>query len=427
MSSSKKPKAPGAAYKRALLSRYDNVFLVDGVRTPFIEYNTALGLVSPTDLGIKAARAIFDRTGVPPTKVDIVVAGNMAQASFDAYVLPRHIGLYSGVPIDVPAHLVQRVCGTGVEAILQAADNIKLGRANLALVVGAESMSRNPIAAYTHRAGFRMGEVEFKDFLWEALLDPCPNKTMGGTAETLAQKYAITRADVDEFAAESFARAVAAQKSCFLSGEIAPVTTEVFELSGYQPRGIRLPRSVEKLSEDTHIRPSPREVLARLKPAFGGVQTGGNSSGIVDGAAATLVASSEFLQQHKRDPLSRVVAGAVVGVPPEIMGISPVPAIQALLHSTGLALDQIDRVEINEAFGAQVLACQRELSLDRSKLNVNGGAIAIGHPLAATGIRLAVTVSRELKRSNLRYGVASACIGGGQGIAILVENPAHNN
>jgi acetyl-CoA C-acetyltransferase len=407
---------------KALLSRYDNVFLLDGVRTPFVDYNTALGLVSPTDLGIKAAREVFRRSAVSSADVDIVVAGNMAQASFDAYVLPRHIGLYSGVPIEVPAHLVQRVCGTGFEAILQAADLIKLAKADLALVVGTESMSRNPIAAYTHRGGFRMGEVEFKDFLWEALLDPCPNETMGGTAEKLAKQYDITRADVDQFAAESFARAIEAQKSCFLSGEIAPLANEVFELAGYSPRGIQLPRGVEKLSTDTHIRPSPLEVLSRLKPAFGGVQTGGNSSGIVDGAAATLVASGEYLKKHGRVPLARVVAGAAVGVRPEIMGIGPVVAIQSLLESAGLSLPQIDRFEINEAFGAQVLSCQRELGLDRNKLNVNGGAIAIGHPLGATGVRLAITLARELKRSNARYGVASACIGGGQGIALLVEN-----
>jgi acetyl-CoA C-acetyltransferase len=410
--------------RNALLSGYDDVFLLDGVRTPFVDYNTALGLVSPTDLGIKAAREIFRRSNVPPSDVDIVVAGNMAQSSFDAYVLPRHIGLYSGVPIEVPAHLVQRVCGTGVEAILQAADNIKLGKADLALVVGTESMSRNPITAYTHRGGFRMGEVEFKDFLWEALLDPSCNQTMGGTAEKLAQKYAITRADVDQFAAESFARAIAAKQSCFLSGEIAPLTSEVFELNGYSPRGIKLPRGVEKLSEDTHIRPSPVEVLSKLKPAFGGVQTGGNSSAIVDGAAATLVASGDYLKQQKKEPLARVVAGAVVGVRPEIMGIAPVPATRALLDLAGLSLSQIDRFEINEAFGAQVLACQRELGLDRNKLNVNGGAIAIGHPLGATGVRLAITLARELKRSSARYGIASACIGGGQGIALLLENPA---
>jgi acetyl-CoA C-acetyltransferase len=416
-----------SSVSKALLSRYENVFLLDGMRTPFIEYNTTLGLVSPTDLGIKAAREALRRGKVSPGDVDIVVAGNMAQASFDAYVLPRHIALYSGVPVEVPAHLVQRVCGTGIEAILQAGDNIKLRKANLALVVGTESMSRNPIAAYTHRSGFRMGQVEFKDFLWEALLDPCPATTMGGTAENLAKKYAITREEVDEFAAESFARAIAAQKACFLSGEIAPVASEVFELAGYAAREIRLPRPVESLTQDTHVRPSPLEVLAKLKPAFGGVQTGGNSSGIVDGAAAALVASRDYLKQHDRNALARVAAGAVVGVAPEIMGIAPVPAIRALLEFMGLSVNQIDRFEINEAFGAQVLACQRELGIDRNKLNVNGGAIAIGHPLAATGVRLAVTVSRELKRSGLRYGVASACIGGGQGIAMLLENAVSSN
>ncbi len=242
---------------KALLSSYDNVWLLDGVRTPFIEFNSALGVVSPTDLGIKAARAMFHKSEISPKNVDIVVAGCVAQASFDAYVLPRHIALYSGVPLEVPALLVQRVCGTGIEAILQAADSIKLAKAELALVVGAESMSRNPIAAYTHRGGFRMGEVEFKDFLWEALLDPSCNLTMGGTAEKLAKQYGITREEVDQFAAESFARAIAAQKRCFLSGELAPISSESFDLEGYSPRGIRLPRGSEKLTEDTHIRPSP--------------------------------------------------------------------------------------------------------------------------------------------------------------------------
>jgi len=407
---------------KGLLSQYDDVWLIDGVRTPFAEYNTVLGLVSPIDLGIKVAREVFHRSGLSPEAVNIVVAGNMAQASFDAYVLPRHIGLYSGVPVEVPAHLVQRVCGTGIEAILQAADSIKLGKAELALVVGTESMSRNPVAAYTHRAGFRLGQVEFKDFLWESLLDTCPNVTMGGTTETLAKRYKISREDADRFAADSFARAIAAQKSCFLSGEIVPVVNESFEHSGYNSRGIRLPKKIESFSEDSHVRPSPLEVLAKLPPAFGGVQTGGNSSGIVDGAAATLVASGSFVRQHGKPPLAKVVAGVAVGVPPEIMGIGPVPAIQAILEATGLRLDQIDRIEINEAFAAQTLACERELGLDHAKLNVNGGAIAIGHPLAATGVRLAITVARELKRSGTRYGIASACIGGGQGIALLVEN-----
>jgi acetyl-CoA C-acetyltransferase len=407
---------------KGLLSQYDDIWLIDGVRTPFADYNTVLGLVSPIDLGIKVAREVFRRCGVSPQSVGTVIAGSMAQASFDAYMLPRHIGLYSGVPIEVPAHLVQRVCGTGIEAILQAADSITLGRANLALVVGTESMSRNPVAAYTHRGGFRMGQVEFKDFLWEALLDPSANVTMGQSAETLAKRYKISREDTDQFAAESFNRAVAAQRACFLSGEIVPVVSEAFEREGYDSRGIRLARKVESFSLDSHIRPSPAEVLAKLPAAFGGVQTGGNSSAIVDGAAATLVASSEFVRQQNKTPLAKVVAGAIVGVPPEIMGIGPVPAIQSVLEIGGLRIDQIDRFEINEAFAAQTLACARELGLDQAKLNVNGGAIAIGHPLAATGVRLAVTLARELKRSNGRYGIASACIGGGQGIALLVEN-----
>src|SRR5271168_4873511 len=201
---------------------YNDIYLLDGVRTPFIDYNTALGLVSPIDLGIKVARAVFERTKIPAQDVGAVIAGSVAQASFDAYMLPRHIGLYSGVPLDRPALLVQRVCGTGMEAISQAADAISLKKIQLGLCVGAESMSRNPIAAYTHRGGFRMGQVEFKDFLWEALLDPCPGVTMGASAETLAQRHQISREEVDAFAARSFSRAVAAQKRCFLSGEIAP-------------------------------------------------------------------------------------------------------------------------------------------------------------------------------------------------------------
>jgi acetyl-CoA C-acetyltransferase len=406
-----------------LFAAYKDTWILEGVRTPFADYNGVLGLVSPIDLGIKVARAVFERSGIPPSDVGSVIAGSVAQASFDAFVLPRHIGLYSGVPIDRPALLVQRVCGTGVETISQAADAIALGKIELGLCVGAESMSRNPIAAYTHRGGFRMGQVEFKDFLWEALMDTAPGVTMGQTAEAVAKTYKITREDVDRFAELSFSRAVAAQKACFLSGEIVPLVSETFELASYRTRGIRLGKGTEKLEMDTHIRPSSYEVLAKIPPAFGGVQTGGNSSAIVDGAAAALVSSGEYAKSRGIKPLARVAAVATVGVPPEIMSIAPAPAIRKLLDGAGMSLDAIDRIEINEAFGAQLISVERELKLDRAKLNVNGGAIAIGHPLAATGLRLAVTLARELRRAKLRYGVASACIGGGQGIAMLLENP----
>ncbi len=408
----------------ALALSFDDVFLVDGVRTPFVDYNGALAPVSPTDLAIKAGREALKRAGIPGSDIGTVVAGNMAQASFDAYFLPRHVGLYCGAPVEVPAHLVQRICGTGVEVIAQGADAISLGRAKVALCVGAESMSRNPVAAYTHRGGFRMGQIEFKDFLWESLLDTACHTTMGGTAENLANKYGIGRDEVDAFAVRSFERALAARADGFFDDEIVPVTDETFELAGYDPRSIKLAKRGEVVRDDSHVRPSSLEMLAKIRPAFGGVQTGGNSSAIVDGAAAVVLASGAYATETGKAPLARVVAAASVGVPPELMGIGPVPAIRAVCEKAGIAVSDVDRIEINEAFGAQIMACARELGLDEEKLDVNGGAIAIGHPLGATGVRLTLTVARELKRRGLRYGIASACIGGGQGIAMLVENPA---
>ena len=399
---------------------WSDIWLLDGVRTPFADYNGPLAPVSPTDLGIKAARAVFARSKISPDDVGAVITGSMAQASFDTYCLPRHVGLYSGVPIEVPAQMVQRVCGTGMEILMQAADCITHKGIDLALCVGAESMSRNPIASYTMR-GFRMGQPEMKDFLWEALMDPAPHMTMGDTAENLARQYQITRPEVDAFAARSFERAVAAQKSGFVGGEITKVENEPFERTGYKPRAFKM-RGEKELSVDTHVRPSPVEALAKIRAAFGGVQTGGNSSAVVDGAAAALVSSSAYAKRQGKQPLARIAAGITIGVPPEVMGIGPVPAIKALLERTGLKLTEIDRFEINEAFGAQVMACARELGIDENKLNVNGGAIAIGHPLGASGVRLSITLARELRRANLRYGIASACIGGGQGIALLIEN-----
>jgi acetyl-CoA C-acetyltransferase len=413
---------PASDPTRALVSHWQDAWLLAGVRTPFVDYTQAFGLISPIDLGIKAAREVLARSGLAAVQVGTVIASSMAQVSYDAFLLPRHIGLYAGVPTEVPAHLVQRVCGSGLEIIGQAADTLLLGRASLALCVGAESMSRNPSAAYTHRSGFRLGApVEFKDFLWEALLDPSVDTSMGGTAENLARRFDIRRPEVDAYAARSFERALAAQASGFLGGEICPVRNETFEVPGLKPRGLRLSGKEPIIEKDSHIRPTSLEVLARIRPAFGGVQTGGNSSALVDGAAAVLVGSGDFVMRHQLKPLARLVAAVAVGVPADIMGIGPVAAIRALLGATGLKLADIDRIEINEAFGAQVLACVRELGLEESRLNVNGGAIAIGHPLGASGVRLALTLARELERSGLRRGIASACIGGGQGIALLLE------
>jgi acetyl-CoA C-acetyltransferase len=400
---------------------YNDVWLVNGARTGFADYNSTLREISPTDLGIKVGREALVRSGVAAAEIDVVVTGNLAQSSFDAYFLPRHIGLYSGVPMEVPALLVHRLCGTGFETIIQGADAITLGKAQTALCVGTESMSRNPVAAYTHRWGFKMGQVEFKDFLWEATLDTASVTRMGDTAENLAKKYGISRDEVDDFAAESFARACASAE--FRAGEIVPVVSETFTCEGYADRGIRLPRGVAAFAEDEHVRPTPRDVLRGLKPAFKGVQTGGNSSAVVDGAAGCVVADGEVVRSKGLAPLARVAAASVVGCPPEIMGIGPAPAIQAVLHRAGLKLADIDRFEINEAFGAQYLAVERELGLDRRKVNVHGGAIALGHPLGTTGVRLAITVARELRRTGGKRGIASACIGGGQGVAILIENP----
>ncbi len=411
---------------KGFFNAFHDVWLLDGVRTPMVDYCGALGHVSPTDLGIKAARAALQRAGVPGSDIGSVVCGNMAPGDFDQFFLPRHIGLYAGVPVEVPAIMAQRICGTGFELFRQAGEHVQGGACEAALVVGTENMTRNPIAAFEHRTGFRLGApVGFKDYMWEALKDPAPGINMIQTAENLAKKYGITREEVDAFASASFARAVAAQASGFLAGEIVPVVSEKFALDGYKPRGIKLQGKTTELTQDTHPRPSPPEVLAKLRPVFeGGVQTGGNSSALVDAAAAAVVASGAYAKAKGKQPLARIVGAAAVGVPPEIMGIGPAPAIRLLLERTGLALSDIGRIEINEAQGAQTLAVARELGLDLDKLNVNGGAIALGHPLAATGVRLTLTVAREMRRAGVKWGISSACVGGGQGMALLLENPA---
>ena len=406
----------------ALSASYDDIWLVAGQRTPFADYTGVLRDLSATELGICAARSLFTSSGVDAKEIDLIIAGNMAQSSFDAFFLPRHIGLYSGVRPEVPAQLVQRLCCTGFDTILQAAEQITLGKAKVALCVGAESMSRNPVAAYTHRAGFRMGQVDFRDFLWEATKDTAPGNNMGETAENLAVDYGISREEVDAFAARSFETAIAAWDNGWYDDEVSAVENMVLEPEGFKPRRIRLADRAERFDRDGHVRPTSPEILAKLRAAFGGVQTGGNSSAIVDGAAAVIVAHGDWVRANGLKPIARVVAGAQSAVPPRIMGIGPVPAIRRVAKQAGLNVSDIGRLEINEAFGAQYLACEKALELDRERVNVNGGAIAIGHPLGASGVRLTHAVGRAAKAADVQYGVSSACAGGGQGVAVLLEN-----
>lgn len=403
-------------------SAFADVAIIEAVRTPWVDLGGALSQVSPIDLGIKVGREVLARAGIEAQAVDSVLAGSMAQASFDAYLLPRHIGLYSGVGQSVPALGVQRICATGFELLRQAAEQLR-DEVQLALCVAAESMSRNPIAAYTHRGGFQLGgEVQFKDFLWEALYDPAPCLDMIATADNLARHYGLSREAVDRYACDSHQRALQAQREGVWAQESVPVDNQVFELEGYQSRRISLARHTGVVSEDSHPRPTDLTALARLRAVHAdGVQTAGNSCAVVDGAAAALVGRAS---DCTRPALARLVASAVVGVPPEFMGIGPAPAIRLLLHRSGLSLGDIGRFEINEAQAAQVLAVAQELGLDSDRLNVQGGALALGHPLAATGLRLVMSLARQLRRHNLRYGIAAACVGGGQGMALLLENPS---
>ncbi|RPI19294.1 MAG: thiolase family protein [Ignavibacteriae bacterium] len=403
---------------------YDGVYFVNGARTPFGKFCGTLAKVSPTDLGIYASKAAFKNSALTPEEIDQVIVANIGQACTDAYFLARHISLFSGVPITVPAMMVQRICASGLETINSAAEQITLGKAEKVLCCGTENMSLAPTVSYGNRMGYGLGKIEFKDMLWEALDDTACGYPMGETAENLAKKYSITRREIDEFAKQSHDRAAEAVQKGFYCDEISPVSSEVFSVDGLKQRKVNLPKNVTAFNSDENIRQTTVEALGRLPSAFikDGVQTAGNSSGIVDGAAAGIVASTKAVEEYGLKPLSKIIGVASCGVDPKYMGIGPVPAIEILLELTGLNLDEIDLFEINEAFGAQYIACEKELNLDRNKVNVNGGAIAIGHPLGATGIRQVLTLSRELINRKVKYGIATACVGGGQGTAVLIEN-----
>lgn len=388
-----------------------DVFILGGKRTPMTEYVGALKDVKAIDLAATAARGALEATGVAAGEIDHTIIGNALQTSGDAIYGARHVALKAGVPLDRPALTVNRLCGSGIQSIISGAQMIQLDEAQTALVGGMESMSQAPHVIYGARSGFALGQGKLEDSLMVALLDTYCNTTMAGTAENLARRYEISREDQDQYALRSQTEAKRAQDAGVFAEEITPVE-------------VKTRKGVKVVDTDDHLRPETTlEVLAKLPTAFSkdGFVTAGNASGIVDGAAALVIAGEEFVRARNVQPLGRIVGWAYAGVEPEIMGIGPVPAVRKVLEKTGLTIQQIDLVEVNEAFAGQYLAVEKELGLDRSRTNVNGGAIALGHPLAASGTRLVLTSLLELKRRNGRYALSTACIGGGQGIAIIVE------
>lgn len=386
--------------------------LVDGARTPFGNFNGVLKDISAVDLAVVAAREALARSRVPAEEVDDVVIGNVHQSSSAEGILTaRHIGLKSGTRQECPAQTVNRVCGSGMQSVVTAALSMAHGDTNVALVGGTESMSQVPFVIRGARSGLGLGAGKLEDVLWEALLDSHCGCTMAVTAENMAKRYDLRRDEVDRFALVSHQRARRAMESGWFADEIAAV--EVKDRKGVS----------SLVTMDQHPCDTTMKALAELSSRFveGGVVTAGNASGISDGAALGVMVSSRYAERRNLEPLGRLVSWGIAGVDPSVMGLGPVPAIHMALERANMTLAQMDLIEINEAFAAQFLGCQHELEFDIEKANVNGGAIALGHPLGASGMRLILTMLRELRRRHQRYGVASLCIGGGQGIATVWE------
>jgi acetyl-CoA acetyltransferase family protein len=389
-----------------------HIFIIAGARTPMAEYAGRLKDISALDLGALASRAALERAGLAPGAVDHVVFGNVLQTSADAVYGARHIGLRAGLPVEVPALTVNRLCGSGIQAAVTGAHLIRLGEADVVLTGGTESMSQAPHVIRGLRSGLRLGQGQLEDTLWSALLDTHCGFSMAGTAENCAAKYGVSRDEQDRFAIRSQQLAARAWAEGRLAEEVVPVE-------------IRGRKGTEIFAQDDHLRPdSTLETLARLPAAFSkdGCVTAGNASGIVDGGAALILASERGVREQGLSPLARLTHWAYVGVEPTLMGMGPVPATRMVLEKANLTLNDIDLIEVNEAFAAQYLSVEKELGLDRDKVNVNGGAIALGHPLGMTGTRLLLTLTLEMRRRGVQRGLATACIGGGQGIAAIVES-----
>jgi len=403
-------------YKRGKTHMSEEIVILGGARTPMAEYSGTPGYglfkdLSAIELGAIAAKAALEKSKVPAKWIDHVVMGNAQQTSADAIYGARHVGLKAGVPIETPAVTVNRLCGSGIQSIIDASHQILLGESSIVLAGGMENMSQAPHVLRGARAGFRFGqEPKLEDSLFAALRDPYCNCFMAETANNLGKKYGITREEADQFALGSHQKGVAATKGGIFKDEIVPVSVG----SG---------KSAKTLDFDDHVKPDTTlEGLSKLRLAFGegGTVTAGNASGIVDGAACVVVSSARIAKERELPVLGRVISWAVVGVDPSIMGIGPAPAIRLALKKAGLTLDQVDLFEVNEAFSTQALAVAKELQMPLEKLNVNGGAVSIGHPLGASGTRITLHALLELQRRNAKIAVASACIGGGQGIAIVV-------
>lgn len=397
------------------MSQATDIAIVSGTRTPFGRYCGKLRDFTAMELAAIASREAIRRSGVDPKEFDHAVFGNAQQTSGDSLYGARHVGLKAGLPIEVPALTVNRLCGSGMQSLVNAAQMIQLGEAGTVLAGGMESMSQAPHVIHGARWGLGLGEGKLEDSLMVALLDTYCGLYMANTAELYAEQQGITREAMDQFSLESQQKAAAAQKACRLAEEIAPVALK--NRKG-EPTG-------EMFEKDDHLRPeTTMEGLAKLKPAFGknGTVTAGNASGIVDGGAAVVMMTLDHAEKRSLKPMGRIVSWGIAGVDPKIMGSGPVPASRAALKKAGLKLEDMDLIEVNEAFAGQYLAVEKQLGLDRKKVNVNGGAIALGHPLGATGTRLVLTLLYELRRRKGRYGLATACIGGGQGIAMVVES-----